>query len=74
MKQARVVKRVSGWYVMLTIQWDISLPQPMPHGEAVGIDVGLTNFIATSNGLLVKRPRFFVDAVREACPLGTYAS
>ena len=74
MKQARVVKRVSGWYVMLTIQWDISLPQPMPHGEAVGIDVGLTNFIATSNGLLVKRPRFFVDAVREACPLVTYAS
>ncbi len=65
MKQARVVKRVSGWYVMLTIQWDISLPQPMPHGEAVGIDVGLTNFIATSDGLLVKRPRFFVDAQRK---------
>ncbi|TVP65409.1 MAG: transposase [Nodularia sp. (in: Bacteria)] len=65
MKQARVVKRVSGWYVMLTIQWDVSLPQPMPHGEAVGIDVGLTNFIATSNGLLVKRPRFFVDAQRQ---------
>ncbi|MDB9371982.1 RNA-guided endonuclease InsQ/TnpB family protein [Nodularia sphaerocarpa] len=65
MKQARIVKRVSGWYVMLTIQWDVSLPQPMPHGEAVGIDVGLTNFIATSNGLLVKRPRFFVDAERK---------
>ncbi|MBE9199319.1 MULTISPECIES: RNA-guided endonuclease TnpB family protein [unclassified Nodularia (in: cyanobacteria)] len=65
MKLARVVKRVSGWYVMLTIQWDVSLPQPMPHGEAVGIDVGLTNFIATSHGLLVKRPRFFVDAERQ---------
>ena len=65
MKQARVVKRVSGWYVMLTIGWGVSLPQPMPHGEAVGIDVGLTNFIATSNGLLVKRPRFFVDSQRQ---------
>lgn len=64
-KQARVVKRVSGWYVMLTVQWDVNPPQPIPHGEAVGIDVGLTSFVATSNGLLVKRPRFFVDALRK---------
>ncbi len=64
-KQARVVKRVSGWYVMLTVQWDVNPPQPIPHGEAVGIDVGLSSFVATSNGLLVKRPRFFVDAERK---------
>jgi putative transposase len=64
-KQARVVKRVSGWYVMLTVQWDVSIPQPMPSGEAVGIDVGLTSFVATSNGMKVKRPRFFVDAERK---------
>jgi putative transposase len=64
-KQARVVKRVSGWYVMLTVQWEVNPPQPIPHGEAVGIDVGLTSFVATSNGLLVKRPRFFVDAERK---------
>ncbi|NMG18934.1 RNA-guided endonuclease TnpB family protein [Brasilonema bromeliae] len=64
-KQARVVKRASGWYVMLTVQWDVNPPQRLPHGEAVGIDVGLTSFVATSNGLLVKRPRFFVDAERK---------
>jgi putative transposase len=64
-KQARVVKRASGWYVMLTVQWDANLPQPMPHGEAVGIDVGLTSFVATSNGLLIKRPRFFVTCERK---------
>jgi putative transposase len=64
-KQARVVKRVSGWHVMLTVQWDVNPPQPLPHGEAIGIDVGLTNFVATSNGLLIKRPRFFVDALRQ---------
>jgi putative transposase len=64
-KQARVVKRVSGWYVMLTVQWDVSAPSPMPHGEGVGIDVGLTSFIATSNGLTIKRPRFFGDAERK---------
>jgi putative transposase len=64
-KQARVVRRASGYYVMLTLQWDVSVPSVMPHGEALGIDVGLTNFIATSDGLLVKRQKFFVDAERK---------
>jgi putative transposase len=64
-KQARVVKRASGWYVMLILQWDVLVPAVMPHGEALGIDVGLTNFIATSDGLLVKRQKFFVDAERK---------
>ncbi|GAX44140.1 putative transposase IS605 family protein [Tolypothrix sp. NIES-4075] len=65
LKQARIVKRASGWFVMLTLQWDVSVPSPMPHSEALGIDVGLTNFIAASNGLNVKRPKFFVDLQRK---------
>lgn len=64
-KQARIVKRASGWYVMLTLQWDVSVPQHLPHGEAVGIDVGLLSFLATSNGLTLPRPRFFVDLQRK---------
>jgi putative transposase len=65
LKQARIVKRASGWYIMLTLQWDVVVPSPMPHGEAMGVDVGLTNFIAASNGLCVKRPKFFVDLQRK---------
>ncbi|MEG4801214.1 transposase [Microcoleus sp. ARI1-B5] len=65
LKQVRIVKRVSGWYAMLTLQWDVSVPDLIPHGHPIGIDVGLTNFIATSDGLLTKRPRFFVDAERK---------
>uniref|UniRef100_UPI0037EB2FAA RNA-guided endonuclease InsQ/TnpB family protein n=1 Tax=Hassallia byssoidea TaxID=482630 RepID=UPI0037EB2FAA len=57
-KQARVVKRASGWYVMLTLQWDVSVPSHVPHGEALGVDVGLIDFVAMSNGLNVKRPKF----------------
>ncbi|MCU0544783.1 MAG: transposase [Oscillatoriaceae cyanobacterium Prado104] len=64
-KQARVVKRASGWYVMITLQWSVSVPQPMPYGEALGIDVGLMSFVATSNGQCVKRPKFFVDLQRK---------
>ncbi|MEG4501545.1 transposase [Microcoleus sp. F10-C6] len=64
-KQARVVRRSSGWYIMLTLQWDVSIPDIIPHGNPVGIDVGLTNLIATSNGILIKRTRFFADAQRK---------
>lgn len=50
---------------MLTVQLDVSIPDIIPHGNPAGIDVGLTNFIATSNGLLIKRQRFFSDAERK---------
>lgn len=64
-KQARIVKRASGWYTMLTLQWDVDVPQHLPHGEAIGIDVGLLSFVATSNGLTLPRPKFFVDHGRK---------
>ena len=64
-KQTRVVKRASGWYVMITLQWDVSVPQVTPLAEALGVDVGLLSFIATSNGLCINRPRFFVDLQRQ---------
>lgn len=50
LKQARVVRRASGWYVMLTLQWEVSVPSILPHGSGIGIDVGILNFIATSSG------------------------
>jgi putative transposase len=64
-KQAQVVKRASGWYVMLTLQADVDVPDVMPHGQAVGIDLGLKSFLATSTGEQIARPRFFVDLQRK---------
>ncbi len=64
-KQAQVVKRASGWYVMLTLQCDSEVPDILPHGEALGIDVGLSSYLATSAGELVPRPRFFGDLQRK---------
>jgi putative transposase len=60
-KQAQVVKRASGWYVMLTLQADVDVPNIAPHGQPVGIDLGLKSFLATSTGEQIARPRFFVD-------------
>lgn len=61
LKQVRVVRRASGWYAMLILQMDVVVPNRMPHGEPIGIDLGLLNFLATSTGELVVRPKFFVD-------------
>lgn len=72
-KQARVVKRISGWYVMLTLKREVEVPSPMPSGEAVGVDVGYQRFIATSNGLTLPRPKFFVDLERKLKLLSEFA-
>jgi putative transposase len=50
---------------MLTLPWDVSIPDTIPHGNPVGMDVGWTNFIATSNGLLIKRTSFLGEAERK---------
>ena len=60
-KQVRVVKKASGWYAQLILQADISIPDVQPHGEPIGIDVGLIKFLAVSTGKLVDRPKFFVE-------------
>ena len=65
LKQARIVRRASGYFVMLSLQCDVQVPDIMPHGEPVGIDVGLLSFVATSEGELIARPRFFVDTSRK---------
>jgi putative transposase len=64
-KQARVVKRASGYYVMLSFQADIAIPEPPLVGHVVGVDVGLEYFLSTSGGLQLERPRFFVDLQRK---------
>lgn len=61
LKQARIVKRASGWYAMLVLQLDVDVPDRMPHGEPIGIDLGLLSFVATSTGVTVQRPKFFVQ-------------
>lgn len=64
-KQARIVKRAVGWYAMLSLSCDAAVPDVMPHGHPLGIDLGLNIFAATSEGELIARPRFFVSLQRE---------
>lgn len=57
-KQARVVRKASGYFVCLSLQMDVSIPDVPFHGHPRGIDLGLDKFLATSDGELVDRPRF----------------
>ncbi|OAB62457.1 transposase [Leptolyngbya valderiana BDU 20041] len=58
-KQVRILKKADRWYALVNIQCDVSVRDPMPHGHPVGVDVGLEKFLATSDGVLVKPPKFF---------------
>lgn len=44
---------------MLSLQLDVNVPDTSPSGHPLGIDVGLEKFLATSDGELIKRPKFF---------------
>lgn len=57
-KQVRVVRKASGYFLMFTLECDVNVPAPAPFGHPRGIDLGLDKFAATSDGELIERPRF----------------
>ncbi len=57
-KQVRITLKADIWYASISIQSDVNVPDPMPHGHPIGVDIGLEKFLATSDGVLVKPPKF----------------
>jgi putative transposase len=64
-KQARIVRKASGYFVMLSLQLNVDVPQPMPHGHPRGLDLGYDFFVVTSDGEEIKRPRFLKTLQRK---------
>lgn len=64
-KQARVLRKANRWEVVVTIESDISIPDAQPHGDAIGIDLGLSKFLTTSDKEFIARPRFLVSLYRK---------
>jgi putative transposase len=62
-KGVRVVSRVRGtvWYAVVTIQCDVKVPDPLPFGRGIGIDIGLESYLVTSDNFRVEPARFFRD-------------
>jgi putative transposase len=65
-KQVRILRKADKWYASINIQCDVSVPDATLdfvslryHGHPIGVDIGLEKFLATSDGLRVKPPKFF---------------
>jgi putative transposase len=64
-KQARVLRKADRWEVVVTIESDVSIPDAQPHGDALGIDLGLEKFLTTSDKEFIARPQFLTSLYRE---------
>ena len=60
-KQVRILRKANLWYASISLQCDVSIPDPRPHGHPIGVDTGLEKFLATSDGTNVLPPRFFKE-------------
>ena len=67
-KQVRILRKADKWYASISLQCDVSVPDPTPdfvslryHGHPIGVDIGLEKFLATSDSVLVKPPKFFKE-------------
>lgn len=64
-KQVRIINKADIWYASINIQCDVNIPNPSPQGHPIGVDLGLSKFLATSDGMLVKSPKFLKVMLRK---------
>jgi putative transposase len=59
-KQVWITLKADGWYATFALEApDKAIKKPLPQtGKAVGIDVGLENLLALSDGTLLENPRW----------------
>ena len=58
-KQIRIVKKAMGWFAIVSIFKDVEIPKPTAYGHFIGVDVGLFNYLATSDGFVEPGRKFF---------------
>ena len=59
-KQVRIIKKAKGWFAVISIQSDLTLPEiETPFGHFLGLDVGLSSYLATSDNYVEKGRKFF---------------
>ncbi|MDJ0744148.1 MAG: transposase [Xenococcaceae cyanobacterium MO_167.B27] len=64
-KQFQIVKKASGYYLMIVFQSTETVPDALPGKKSLGIDAGISNFIATSNQELIKSPKFLRSKLKK---------
>ena len=64
-KQFQIVMKASGYYLMIIFQSQEVVPDAIPGKISLGIDAGISNFIATSNNELIKSPKFLRSKLKK---------
>jgi putative transposase len=49
-KQVRIVRKASGYFLMMTLECNVNVPDTVASGHPRGVDLGLDKFAATSDG------------------------
>lgn len=62
-KTATIIRRPSGWY--LQIVTDYEKPKMEPCDKSIGLDFGIKNLIADSEGNLIANPQFLKQSLRQ---------
>ncbi len=63
-KQFQIVRKTSGYYLMIVFQSSESVPDAVPGKVSIGIDAGIESFVATPSEL-IKSPKFLRSQLRK---------
>ena len=64
-KQFQIVRKASGYYLMIVFQSTEIIPDTVPGLKSLGIDAGISNFIHTSQDESIKSPQFLKKSLKK---------
>ena len=64
-KQLRIVRKATGYFAQIIFVSHESVPDILPGETSLGLDVGISSFVASSRGELIKTPEFVDRAARK---------
>ena len=64
-KQLRIVRKATGYFAQIILVSNESVPDVIPGEIRLGLDAGISSFVATSRGELIKTPEFILRAARK---------
>ncbi len=64
-KQLRIVRKATGYFAQIIFVSHESVPEALPGETSLGLDAGISSFVASSRGELIKTPEFVLRAARK---------
>ena len=64
-KQLRIVRKATGYFAQIIFVSNESVPDALPGAISLGLDAGISSFVASSRGELIKTPEFINRAARK---------